>query len=163
MMEPAVAGERRYLYAILPGDGGLPEMLTGLNGRPVRLAAYRDLAAAVSAIDLQTLTASAEQVWRHEQVIERLMAGQGVLPVRFGTVLSSDGQVEAVLSEHYDVLKGDLNRLAGQVELGLRVFWTPEEAGRTPANEQAAAGAPRHRRAAGYPVHPLTVARQGAA
>jgi hypothetical protein len=70
-------------------------------------------------------TADPDLVWQHERVIERIMAGRPVLPVRFGTILAGDARVEAVLLARQGVMKADLLHVAGCVELGVRVLWEP--------------------------------------
>jgi hypothetical protein len=90
------------------------------------LLPYQGIAAAVSAVEVDRVRPEAEQLLRHEQVIEALMAQRSTLPVRFGTVLSSTAKVLETLAERYDNLLANLVRLAGQVEVGLRVLWDAE-------------------------------------
>ncbi|PKO20372.1 MAG: hypothetical protein CVU38_20460 [Chloroflexi bacterium HGW-Chloroflexi-1] len=94
---------RLYLYAIVAGDQPLARPLAGLADAPVTLLPYQQIAAAVSQVDLD-----------------------GVKPV--GTVLSSAEKVHETLAERYDTYLADLQRLGGQVEIGLRVVWDVEAA-----------------------------------
>jgi hypothetical protein len=118
--------DRLYLYAIVTGSQALEAALVGLGDAPVTLLPYQGIAAAVSAVEVDRVRPEAEQLLRHEQVIEALMAQRSTLPVRFGTVLSSTAKVLETLAERYDNLLANLVRLAGQVEVGLRVLWDAE-------------------------------------
>ena len=118
--------DRLYLYAIVAGAASLESPLTGLADAAVTLLPYRDLAAAVSPVALEDVRPGPEQLTCHERVVEVLMAQRSTLPVRFGTVLSDADAVLATLAERYDTFAVDLMRLAGQVEVGLRVLWDPE-------------------------------------
>jgi hypothetical protein len=123
---------RLYLYAIVAGMHPLEAGLTGLADAAVTLLPYRDLGAAVSVVAAQgPLTGSGgvrpepEQLLCHERVVEALMGQRSTLPVRFGTVLDAEGML-ATLAERYPVFAADLVRLAGQVEIGLRILWDPD-------------------------------------
>jgi len=123
---------RLYLYAIVAGTHPPEPGLTGLAGAAVTLLPYRDLAAVVSAVAAEgPATGSGgvrpepEQLLCHERVVETLMMQRSTLPVRFGTVLDAEGML-AILAERYVTLSADLTRLAGQVEIGLRILWDAE-------------------------------------
>jgi hypothetical protein len=65
---------------------------------------------------------SAELLWRHEEVVEALMDDRDVLPVRYGTRLNDDREVERVLTERHDDLAVRLDIIRGAVELSVRVM-----------------------------------------
>jgi hypothetical protein len=97
---------------------------------PLRFAGAGDLAAVVSdwpqhKIQRTNDTVDPARVWQHERVVERVMAGRPVLPVRFGTILTSDERVQAVLLERQGIMNADLVHVAGCVEMGVRVLWEP--------------------------------------
>lgn len=124
--------DRLYLYAIVTGVHPLEAALTGLADAAVTLLPYRDLAAAVSAVAPEGPSTGSggvrpepEQLLCHERVVEALMDQRSTLPVRFGTVLDADNLL-ATLAERHATFAADLVRLAGQVEMGMRVLWDPE-------------------------------------
>jgi hypothetical protein len=63
----------------------------------------------------------AAALWRHEEVLEELMEGRDLLPVRFGTRLADDGEAAAILVARRDEFAAGLDRVRGAVELALRV------------------------------------------
>jgi Gas vesicle synthesis protein GvpL/GvpF len=101
----------------------------------IRLLAITDDAAdpappvrAVPAGDLRVLCAPAEPqeatadaMWEHEGLIEELMEGRTLLPVRFGTLLRDEDAAAAAVAERRDELAAALERVRGAVELGVRV------------------------------------------
>lgn len=117
---------RLYLYAIVAGLKPLEMSCTGLAGAALILLPCRDLAAVVSPVVSEEVRPEPEQLLCHERVVEALMAQRSTLPVRFGTVLSDADAVIAALTERYAAFHADLDRLAGQVEIGLRILWDPE-------------------------------------
>lgn len=148
-----------YWYAIindLPGDAALSVWGEGLRGGVLRLVRAGELAAVVSdwaeaSMNRSSTAVDADLVWQHERVIERIMDGCAVLPVRFGTLLAGDERVAAVLRERQAVLLADLAHVEGCVEMGLRVLWEPP-AGDAPAAALAAD--------AGIPAIPATPGAQ---
>lgn len=116
---------RFYLYAIVAGVEP-PPWSAGLCGATVTLLPYRNLAAVVSQIGSEDVRSEPAQLLCHERVVEALMAQRSTLPVRFGTVLSDAKAVIATLVERYSVFRADLERLDGQIEMGLRIVWDTE-------------------------------------
>jgi hypothetical protein len=112
-----------YLYAITdqPELPVPPE--PGLEGASLLSLACRDVSAVVSRLATVTVPATKPNLWRHEAVVETLMAGRAVLPLRFGTVLTDEAAVRSLLAAHYADFVASLDRVRGRVELGLRVLW----------------------------------------
>ena len=123
--------ERLYLYAIVDGaadalansallDAAAP---AGLGDAPVWLLPIHTLAAVVGPVDVKQLKDTAMAAQAHEQVVEWFMARQGTLPVRFGAVFSNAAALVEALDPQYATIDADLRRLAGRVEIGLRILW----------------------------------------
>ena len=127
----------------------------GLHGSALRLVQAGELAAIVSdwtqaGVNRSFVEANTDLVWQHEHVIERIMFDCTVLPVRFGTLLANDERVRAALVERQGAFTADLARVAGCIELGLRILWQP------PADSvQASPPAPpvQHRQAPAPALH----------
>ncbi|MFE0628536.1 GvpL/GvpF family gas vesicle protein [Streptomyces sp. NPDC058864] len=126
-----------YAYGVLR-EGGVPdgalEALTGVAGAPVRLVTSGTLAAAVSPVpatdfqedalrrhleDLDWLEAVARA---HHTVIEALSAHTTVLPLRLATVYLDDERVRQVLREDDAAFREVLERLAGHLEWGVKIY-----------------------------------------
>lgn len=126
-----------YAYAVLRG-GGVPEgalaALTGVAGAPVGLVTSGPLAAAVSPVPAADFREDAlrrhledldwlETVARaHHTVIEALSAHTTVLPLRLATVYLDDARVLAVLRDDDAAFTQVLERLAGHLEWGVKIY-----------------------------------------
>ena len=100
-----------YLYAITTARGMQgPPPRQGLDGAPVRVVDHAGLAAVVSDRDDATLVADTDALWAHERVVEAVMDEATVLPVRFGTQFSSEGDLLCVLDQRCDALSEALSR-----------------------------------------------------
>ncbi|NJN16150.1 MAG: GvpL/GvpF family gas vesicle protein [Oscillochloris sp.] len=115
----------RYLYAIIEAGRELPP-LQGLAAAPLELVTGGALAAVVSTLTARPAPDEAT-LWAHEHVVETIMADRVVLPVRFGTLLGDDAAVQAALIAGAKRFHADLSRLAGCVEISLRVLWVGAE------------------------------------
>jgi Gas vesicle synthesis protein GvpL/GvpF len=70
---------------------------------------------------------SADQLWRHEEVVESLMEECELLPVRYGTRVEDEDAAQRVLIDRRNELVNALDRVRGAVEVSLRVFVTDFE------------------------------------
>jgi len=114
------AGSLVYVYGILPAEEAANASETGVDGRAVRTITHDGLAALVSEVHGDALSA-AREVRAHWRVLEKASEHATVLPVRFGTVMESDDHVRRELLEHdADHLGGLLRELAGRVQLSLK-------------------------------------------
>lgn len=109
-----------YVYAVTDQpDEKLPQQ-SGLRGEELSKIVWRDIAAVVSGYDGAAPSPDADEVWRHEAVIESLMRDCTVVPMRFGTLAPSRRHVDETLCRTYGPLVADIARVRGQVEIGLR-------------------------------------------
>lgn len=116
-----------YLYAITDRpEAPLPRQL-GLHDAELAKVAWCGVAAIVSAFDGVQLSETADEIWRHEEVVEGLMSDRAVLPARFGTVSPSRHHIGAMLRRANRALIRDIDRVRGQVEIGMRFLCTIED------------------------------------
>jgi hypothetical protein len=100
--------------------------MTGIDDEPLRVCARDGIGVVFSDSAAGTVRPTPPNVWRHEQIAERLMKDHAVLPARFGTVMPDPDAVEETLARHYEAFADGLRRIRGCVELGVRVMWQSE-------------------------------------
>jgi hypothetical protein len=88
------------------------------------------------------LEASPEALWRHEQVVEALMADRDLLPVRYGTRLDDEAAIARAVGDRRDELAAALDRVRGAIELSVRIV--------APGSRHAAAETPEATSGAEY-------------
>lgn len=115
-----------YLYAFV--DLGEPESAPppGVGGAAVRVIRAGRVGAVCSEYADRPPDASAASLWRHERVVEAFMDGRGILPVRYGTVLSDERVLAAKINERVEELLAGLERVRAKVELAVRAVWHAE-------------------------------------
>jgi hypothetical protein len=113
-----------YVYAILasPEGVGAPGPI-GIGGGEVYCVSAGDLAAAVSRVGHARLRPERKHLLAHQAVLKHLMERGSVLPAAFGLVATSDEAVRERLLENPEAFREQLERVAGKVEMGLRVSW----------------------------------------
>jgi hypothetical protein len=119
---PRSAAEARacYVYGIVGEDVGLPEDLDGISGEEVSLVRHGDLAGVVSEIAPGQALGTREDLLAHESVVEALAAETTVLPLRFGSVVTTaDALVEEMLIPYSDWFRTVLDDLAGTHEFAV--------------------------------------------
>ena len=113
-----------YVYAVTDRPAQPLPSQRGLRGQKPSKVVWRDIAAVVSACDGAAPSASADEVWRHEAVVESLMSDCTVVPMRFGTLAPSRQHVGDILCQKYRALAEDIERVRGHVEIGMRFLTT---------------------------------------
>jgi len=109
-----------HVYGVIDNTeirGAVPR---GHGGAELVAFSAAGLAAVVSEADGAVFDSSVAHVWHHEQVLSALMEWNAVLPMRFGVVCAAN-QLSAMLEERRDALRAALRRLAGKVEVAVRV------------------------------------------
>jgi hypothetical protein len=120
------AGTRQkavYVYGILPGDIEVESGGTGVGDPPgeIRVVRYGDLAALVSDVDLDQPLGRPEDLQTHEELLDSSAAEVPVLPLRFGSVVSSDEAVaDELLGANHDEFASALRELEGHAEYVVR-------------------------------------------
>lgn len=70
-----------------------------------------------------------KELTQYQQMIEKIMEKFGaVLPVKFGTILKDEQEVELVLKKGHSFLQETLRKMEGKVELDLVCFWNEQKA-----------------------------------
>ena len=80
---------------------------------------------------------SAETLWRHERIVEALMADRDVLPVRYGTRLADERAAARLLADRQEELASALEEVRGAVEISVRVMEDADD--RTTAKDESGA------------------------
>ena len=109
-------------YAILRARDR-PLDVTGLDGTPITARAAGRIAVVCSVHAGERLPPpDAQNVLAHERVVEAMMQGGPVLPVRFGTAFSSEQKLDDVMALNEEALSDALGHVDGCVELSVHVL-----------------------------------------
>src|ERR671928_1740155 len=124
------AGEGgKYVYCIIrqekPRDFGAIGIGNGANR--VYTVHYRDLAAVVSDTPIVIYDPTRENVLAHEFVNETVMKEFTVIPMSFGTVFRSEGDVTELLRSTYQAFSDVLDKMKDKIEFGIKVLWDREK------------------------------------
>ena len=108
------------------GDPGPDPSLAGVGGAPVRLVESAGLGLWISDQRLPDRPGDdrgAGRLREHDAVVRAALETATPLPLRFGTRLRDEGAAEALLAERAAEFAAALERVAGRVEMGIRVLW----------------------------------------
>jgi hypothetical protein len=111
-----------FLYGIVPADVEPTETANGLGDppQPVSTIPLHDIAALVSEVPLDQPLGRPQDLLTYQRLLDGTATVTGVLPVRFGTVLSGRDAVIDLLRTHHDDLLAALRQLDGRVEYAVR-------------------------------------------
>lgn len=122
--EPPVALMRGkcYLYAIAEADKKSYSSV-GICGNDVFAIIEGRVAAIVSGAPNYKIRPERVHLAAHQAVLKQLMTEATVLPIAFGTIAASPEAIRKILFRNQRLLRSQLERVAGKVEMGLRVTW----------------------------------------
>ena len=131
--------KKYFIYATIDNQSAMPDMAEfqagGINSAPLEIVCYRDIAAVVSIIDVNSLSGEMSRehedsnqahLLKYQQVNEFLLkkaGSNGMLPLKFGFTAVSRQDIERVLEQVYIQLRTYLDKLQGTMELIIQVSW----------------------------------------
>jgi hypothetical protein len=117
---PAASG-RNYIYAIVASDEPRTYPALGIEGRDVYTITDGRVAAVVSGLTSVKIRPERANLRAHQAVLKRLIEDTTPLPMAFGTIADSPQAIHRILVRNRRVFDQQLTRVAGKVEMGLRV------------------------------------------
>jgi gas vesicle protein GvpL/GvpF len=114
---------RTYIYAIIPEAQSRSFGDFGIDGLKVYSIAAGRVAAVVSDLPVEKVRPERSRLAAHQGILKKLMAEVTPLPMSFGILAESPEAVRKMLSRNQAALLEQLRRVAGKVEMGLRVTW----------------------------------------
>jgi Gas vesicle synthesis protein GvpL/GvpF/Lsr2 len=122
-------GKGVYVYGILPADIELAGDMPGVGEHPGLLRVIRSagLAALVSEVDLSARPGSPDDRRTHREILDATASEVPVVPLRFGTILSSEDTVAGeLLAARRDEFADALDRLDGRAEFLVKCRYVKE-------------------------------------
>ena len=113
----------KYVYAIVTGTEARTYEVTGIDARPVYSVSDGMVAAVVSDCSRATIRPERAHLASHSALLKRLMLDNTILPMAFGMIADDLKAVRTLLSLNQKAFLGQLKRVAGKVEMGVRVVW----------------------------------------
>jgi hypothetical protein len=121
-----VSLERIYIYGIIQESEPRRFSFSGVGDAEVYTIKHQEVAAVVSDTGLQEIDPTRKNVRAHTLVQEELLKTYNLLPMGFGMIANSKDDVLKLLEKNYQSLIDELMRLAGKVEVELKIFWDQE-------------------------------------
>lgn len=112
-----MSGGVLYVYAVT--DGFSDSTVTGLHGATLRAIQCGPVQAVVSEHAVAP-EPDEDLLWAHEQVVEELMEGSTILPMRFASIAEGPEALVAMLEKRREEFVASLERVRGAIELSVR-------------------------------------------
>ncbi|MEL6482773.1 MAG: GvpL/GvpF family gas vesicle protein [Pseudomonadota bacterium] len=112
---------RCYCYAVGRADWPEPDGAIGIDNAPIRLCRGERFTLIVSAAGAETYPPKRRYLKAHTALLEHLGVSGTLLPMRFGTVATSEAEAINALEPQIRALSEMLDRFDGKQEFGLRV------------------------------------------
>jgi hypothetical protein len=116
-----------HVYGVVSATTPLPGAFSGRREAPVRLVVHGDLAAVVSEVDADARIRR-DDLLAHAHVLESLVEGATVLPMRFGVIVENDEEARNILEAGESGLTALLHSFDGLVQLTVKAHHDEDEA-----------------------------------
>lgn len=118
----------KYIYCIIRSqkECDFGQIGIGEANESVYTVHFGDLAAVVSDTPIRIYDPTRENVLAHEFVNETVMREHTVIPMSFGTLFRTEGDIVELLKSTYGAFDEVLEKIGGKVEFGLKVLWDRE-------------------------------------
>jgi hypothetical protein len=124
MARRTVAPRGKYLYAIVPAGEARPYGFAGIEAAPVYAIRNGRMAAVVSDFSHDRIRPERRHLAAQQAVLQGLLSQTGaMLPMAFGIIADGPQAIQNILSRNQAAFLKQLQRVAGMVEMGLRVSW----------------------------------------
>lgn len=113
----------RYLYAVVEDQAEQELEVSGIDDGKVYTVSDGRLSAVVSDVANKRIRPQRRNIASHNAVLKFLLESKTVLPMAFGVIADGTNAVREILIHNRGPLIEQLERVAGMVEMGLRVVW----------------------------------------
>ena len=127
-LESAMTTECKYLYGIMPIAKARSLGAIGMDGGEVRVVTHGAIAMVASPaerVDFSQLAPdkTLRYLAEHQRVLEEVMTGSSVIPLKFGMFADDDRQILSILRSGQGIFARALEKYAGKFELDLVASW----------------------------------------
>lgn len=113
----------KYFYAVVAGSKKRIYDVTGIDGASVYSIPQGNLSAVVSDVPFKRIRPERRHFAAHHGVLRQLVAEDALLPMAFGIISDGEKAVRSFLTKNRKPLNQQIQRVAGKVEMGLKVRW----------------------------------------
>lgn len=113
----------KYVYAIVTGAEARTYDVTGIDVSPVYTVSDGKVAVVVSDCSRASIRPERVHLAAHSAILKRLMLDSSILPMAFGMIADDLKAIRTMLTLNQKAFSGQLKRVAGKVEMGVRLVW----------------------------------------
>lgn len=118
----------KLFYAVILADRECNLGPIGLDNKTVYSVHYMDVGALVSDYPrVDTIKLLRKNLAPYHQVVRKAAQHFTTIPAKFGQIACDPGEVNIALRKNYPLIRAELTRLDGKVEMGLKVNWKVED------------------------------------
>jgi len=118
----------KLFYAVILADRECNFGPVGLDNKTVHGIHYKDVGVLVSDYPrVDSIKLLRKNLAPYHQVIRKASEHFTTIPARFGQIARDAGEVNIALRKNYQIIRGELARLDGKVEMGLKIGWDVED------------------------------------
>lgn len=124
-----MTGDGRFIYGFISANEQKNLGCAGIEGGEVHTLPYQDIAAVVSDTPIiQFDSLPKESLLRnlavYQSVIEKVMETYHIIPMKFGTMVQGEEELERILEKGYGQINTNLKKMENKIELDVAALWS---------------------------------------
>jgi hypothetical protein len=118
----------KLFYAVILADQECNFGSVGLDNKTVHSINYKDVGALVSDYPrVDSIKLLRKNLAPYHDVIKKASERFTTIPAKFGQIARDSGEVDIALRKNYQTIQKAIERLAGKVEMGLKITWSVDD------------------------------------
>ena len=127
-----IMGDGKFIYGFVSTNERQSLGFMGIDRGEVSIFPYQDVAAVVSDLPFTEFDSLPKETLIlnlavYQAVIERVMKGSHIIPVKFGTMIEGEEELKRVLENGYGSIGENLKQMEGKIELNVAAVWSDLE------------------------------------
>lgn len=119
----------KYIYGFINSNKAKSLGPHGIDEKEVYIFPHEDIAAVVSdceykQFDLLSKETLLRNLAIYQAVIEKVMQGHPVIPVKFGTIVQGEEELKRTLEKGYSQINSNLRQMENKIELDVAAVWS---------------------------------------
>ncbi len=116
-----------YLYCLCKFNPDINYSFEGIKGKKTFTLKDEDYTAVISKIDELIVDPLEKNVLKHEDVNTKIFEQTTIIPMSFGNIFKSKKDIIYLIKKLTPQIKQIIPRIKNKVELGVKIFWSPEK------------------------------------
>ena len=112
-----------YLYGLINSSATASTAASGVSNIRPYVIPFKDIGIIAGTYTSENIDINLDNLSKHDEVICELSGNFCVLPIPFGTIVKNEQSISTFISQNYDQINLNFEKLMNKHEMGLKIIW----------------------------------------